>query len=480
MIQAAYAHRAREDAMPEATAPNRTLLYKWIANLIIPIAAYLLLVQYSSLTPPMVAFLAVTLWAVCAWAMETLNDIAVGILLPGLYILFCEGVNIGVVYAPWRSEIWIISVGGFILGKIIQETGLGKRIAMGSVRAMGGSFSGALLGLTIGAILLSPLVPSIMGKAAILCGVAISLCDAMNFKPKGREATAIMLGACIAVGSTKLAWLTGAGDLVMGMGLVDKAMNIQTSWMEYAKYNFVPAMLYTFLSMSIVLVLLRSSVSRETISATVQQTYNELGPMSAEQKRAMFLLLVTVVLLSTDKLHGISAGVVLMIITALAFAPGMALMDAGRLSRVNFAPIFFIMGCMAIGSTGGFLKVTQWMAGLVLPLFSDTGVMLASLCSYATGVGVNFLLTPLAATSTLTAPITELGMRMGLDPRILYFSFQYGLDNLIFPYEYALYLYFFSSGYINFREMALVMAVRMLLAGLFVACIAMPYWRLVL
>ena len=93
---------------------------------------------------------------------------------------------------------------------------------------------------------------------------------------------------------------------------------------------------------------------------------------------------------------------------------------------------------------------------------------------------MNFLLTPLAATSTLTAPITELGMRMGLDPRILYFSFQYGLDNLIFPYEYALYLYFFSSGYINFREMVLVMAVRMLLAGLFVACIAMPYWRLVL
>lgn len=466
--------------MPEAPVLNRTLLWKWIANLLIPVAVYLLLSKNSSLTQPMAAFLAVTVWAVCAWAMETLNDIAVGILLPGLYILFCEGVNIGVVYAPWRSEIWIIAVGGFILGKIIQETGLGRRIAMGSVSAMGGSFSGALLGLTIGAVILSPLVPSIMGKAAILCGVAVSLCDAMNFKPKSREATAIMLGTCIAVGSTKLAYLTGAGDLVMGMGLVDKTMGIQTTWMDYAKYNFVPAMLYTFLSMGIVLALLRSSVSREAIRATVQQAYSELGPMSAEQKRTALLLLLTVALLSTDKLHGISAGVVLMIITALAFAPGMALMDAGRLSRVNFAPIFFIMGCMAIGSTGGFLKVTQWMAELVLPLFNDAGAALASLCSYATGVGMNFLLTPLAATSTLTAPITELGMQMGLDPRILYFSFQYGLDNLIFPYEYALYLYFFSSGYINFREMALVMAVRMLLAGLFVVCIAMPHWRLVL
>ena len=466
--------------MSESSSFDRMMFLKWGASLCIPVAAYFLLITYSSLTHPQAAFLAVTLWAVCAWAMETLNDVAVGLLLPGLYVLLCQGVNLGVVFGPWRSEVWIISVGGFVLGRIIQETGLGRRIAMTSVRAMGSSFPGALLGVTIAAVILSPLVPSIMGKAAILCGVAVSLCDAMDFKPKSREATAIVLGTCIAVGSTKLAYLTGAGDLVMGMGLVDKVMNIQTTWMEYAKYNFVPATIYTFLSMGIVLVLLRTSVSRDVIRATVQHACDEMGPMSSDQKRALYLLLATVILLATDKLHGISAGIVLIIITAVTFMPGVNLMDSKRLARVNFAPIFFIMGCMAIGSTGGFLKVTQWLAGLVLPLFSDTGAWLASLCSYVTGAGVNFLLTPLAATSTLTAPITELGMQMGLDPRILYFSFQYGLDNLIFPYEYALYLYCFSTGYINFKGMALVMAVRMVLAGLFVACIAMPWWRLVL
>ena len=91
---------------------------------------------------------------------------------------------------------------------------------------------------------------------------------------------------------------------------------------------------------------------------------------------------------------------------------------------------------------------------------------------------MNFLLTPLSATSTLSAPITELGVQMGIDPRLLYFSFQYGLDNLLFPYEYALYLYFYSSGYIRFKDMLVVMALRMILAGIFVAVIAMPYWRM--
>lgn len=467
--------------MAEAhSVPVGTMVWKWAVNLLLPLGAYLLLIHNSSLNEAQAAFMAVTLWAVCAWVLNTLNDVAVGLILPGLYVLFCQGVNIGVVYAPWRGEVWIISVCGFILGKIIAETGLGRRIAMSSVRMMGGSFSGALLGFTLGAIILSPLVPSIMGKAAILSGVAISLCEALDFRPRGREATAIVLGTCIAVGSTKLAWLTGAGDLVMGQDLVDKVMHVKTTWMEYALYNCPPALLYTFISMFIVLLVLRTSTSKEHIRDIVTRTHAELGPMTGEQKRAMWLLLLTVLFLATDKLHGISAAVVMMVIIGISFIPGVGLMNGQRLSRVNFAPIFFIMGCMAIGSTGGFLKVTQWLAGLVLPLFQESGAFMASLYSYATGAGLNFLLTPLAATSTLTTPITELGMQMGLDPRILYYSFQYGLDNLIFPYEYALYLYFYSTGYINFKDMVLVMAIRMLVAGLFVACIAMPYWRLVI
>jgi di/tricarboxylate transporter len=450
---------------------------KWGLSLLLPLCVYLGLPRGESLTSPMIAFLAVTLWAVAAWALNTLNEVAVGILLPILYILLC-GVKQTVVFAPWLSEVAIISIGGFILGKIVQTTGLGGRIALGCVKAMGGSFAGALAGITISAAIVAPLVPSVMGKAAIFCAVAISLCDALDFKPKSREATVVLLASCLAVGSTKLAFLTGAGDLVMGMGLVDKIVGRSTTWMEYALLNFPPAMLYTAMSLGIVLLVLRTSVNRESLQSVAREKFAELGPMTDEQKRTLMLLCLAVTLLATDRLHHVSAGSVMVIIPAIAFMPGLALMDSKRLASVSFAPLFFIMGCMSIGAAGGYLKVTQWLAGLVLPLFSDAGATMASLYAYFVGVAVNFLLTPLAATSTLSAPIAELGVQMGLDPRLLYFSFQYGLDNLIFPYEYALYLYFFSFGYISFKDMALVMGVRILFAGLFVAFVAMPWWRM--
>lgn len=461
---------------------SRPVTIKWLASLALPGLLYVLLTTYgdpATLNPNMIMFLCITLWAVCAWAMNTLNDVAVGLLLPMLYVAFC-GVKQGVVFRPWLGDVAIISIGGFVLGKIMGASGLGKRIALASVRSMGGSFVGAMAGLGIGAAIIAPLVPSIMGKAAIFTAIAVALCDALNFRAKTREASAVLLAACVAVGATKLCYLTGAGDLVMGMALADKVMGTHTMWMDYAIHNFVPGMLYMVLSIAIVLLVLRTKTSKESLKASVETAYAGLGPMTPEQKRATALLIFTLVMLATDKLHGFSAGGVLMFITALAFVPGISLMDGKRLTSVNFSPIFFIMGCMSIGAAGGALGVTDWLAGLVLPLLNGYGPTFTGVASYWVGAGLNFLLTPLAATSTITSPLVKLGMELNMEPRILYYAFQYGLDNIIFPYEYALYLYFYSSGYINFRDMALVLVVRMVLAAVFVGLVAIPWWSFII
>ena len=457
-----------------------TLALKWIVSIVIPVIVYFLIpIDGQAVTHPMAMFLAITTWAVCMWAMDGMNEVAVGLILPVLYIVLC-GVKQQVVYSPWLSEVPIIVIGGFALGKILQETGLGKRIGLTCVRCMGGSFIGTLIGLTLAVSIVAPLVPAITGKAAIFCAIGISLCDALDFKPKSREATAVILTCCLAVASTKLCYLTGGADLVLGMGLLNKVSGINTSWMEYAAHNFLPGMLYTAMSVGLVMLILPSKVDRQALRATLQTKYQELGPVTPEQKRAALLMLATLILLATDKLHGVAAGLVLIGITFVAFLPGVRLLDGPKFSKINFAPLFFIMGCMTIGSAGGFLKVTGWIAGITLPYLHGMTDTLAGIASYVLGAGANFLLTPLAATTTMTSPLFELGIQMKMDPRVLFYSFQYGLDNYIFPYEYAVVLYFFSSGYMLFKDMVKVLASRMILTGIFLFFIAIPFWKMVL
>ena len=400
------------------TGKNRSLALKWFISFAIPLIVYWAMpIDGQTVTHHMALFLSITTWAICIWAMDAMNEIAVGLILPVLYIVLC-GVKQQVVYSPWLSEVPLIVIGGFALGKILQETGLGKRIGLTCVRCMGGSFTGTLIGITLAVSIVAPLVPAITGKAAIFCAIGISLCDALDFKAKGREATAVILTCCLAVASTKLCYLTGGADLVLGMGLLQKASGISSTWMEYAMHNFLPGMLYTFMSVGLVMLILPSKVDRQALRATLQTKYQELGPVTSEQKRAAILMLVTLILLATDKLHGVAAGLVLIGVTFAAFLPGVRLLDGPKFSKINFAPLFFIMGCMTIGSAGGFLKVTTWIANNTLPYLHGMTTTTAGLASYVLGALANFLLTPLAATTTMTSPVTELGIQMNMDPRI--------------------------------------------------------------
>ena len=136
------------------------------------------------------------------------------------------------------------------------------------------------------------------------------------------------------------------------------------------------------MSVGLVMLILPSKVDRQALRATLQTKYQELGPVTSEQKRAAILMLVTLILLATDKLHGVAAGLVLIGVTFAAFLPGVRLLDGPKFSKVNFAPLFFIMGCMTIGSAGGFLKVTTWIANNTLPYLHGMTTTTAGLASY--------------------------------------------------------------------------------------------------
>lgn len=468
--------------MSQAATNNTSILtmVKWLVSLLVPVVTYWILpIDGVTLTHPMAMFLVLTFWAVSVWSMDLLNDISVGMLLPVLYIVFCA-VPARVIAGPWSSQVPNIVIGGFILCKVLQETGLGRRIGLGCMRAMGGSFKGTLWGLMLAVFIVNPLIPAVTGKALIFAAIVISLCESLDIKKQSREATALMLVAFLSVASSKMCFLTGGGDLVIGMELVDKVLGTQTGWLEYAKWNFIPAAIYTVLCVFLVIIMLPSKMDKNELKVVLEKRYQELGPMTMQEKKATLLMIFTLLLLCTDKLHGMGAGMSLIVVSFLAFLPKVEVMNSERLKSVNFSPLFFIMGCMAIGSAGNFLNVTDWIAANTLHYFEGLSVTWAGIASYVLGVVGNFLLTPLAATASLTSPLTELGVQMNVEPRILYFSFKYGFDNYLFPYEYAVLLLFYGFGYMHFGSMVKVLAVRMIITVPFLLLIAIPFWKLVM
>lgn len=88
------------------------------------------------------------------------------------------------------------------------------------------------------------------------------------------------------------------------------------------------------------------------------------------------------------------------------------------------------------------------------------------------------MLTPLAAVSSLSLPWTEIAHQLNMNPLPMLYSFLYGLDQYIFPYEYALYMYIFGTGYITPKHMFKGLGLRIVFvtAGLL---LQIPYWKLI-
>lgn len=455
---------------------DTVLALKWAASLLLPLLMFCLPAS-SGLTMPMKIFLAITLWAVISWAVTTLSDVVVAMLLPILYVL-AGLLPYKQAMGGWTAQLTVLMIGGLILGKVVMDTGLAKRIALWCVNHTGGSFSGALLGLTLAAIIMAPFVPSVTAKLILLSVIAMGLCDALGYKPRSREATAVCLAAYLAVTASKMCYLTGSGDVVLPVSLMDEVTGVPTTWLTYALYNFIPGMIYTGLSLGLVLLLLRPR-NAISIKAIAAEQYAQLGKMGVNEHKAVGLLVVTLVVLMTEPLHGIPTAITMFLVGMAAFFPGLNFMTGKSFGAMNMNLIFFVNGCMAIGICANAVGMNAWMSQYMLVLLQQDSAIWSVLNCYWIGLAVNFLLTPVAAFVSMVAPMTQIALDMGVNPMLFVHAFQYGLDQYVIPYEYAPLLLAYGMGYIGFGDMVKVLGARMVVGAVFIMAVAFPYWSFI-
>lgn len=460
-------------AVGHSSSPLKVKI-QWLITLGIPIA--LAFVPTTAVfTKPISLFLSITLWAMFSWMFSLVPETVVGFILPILYIV--AGVATpNDAFSPWLSNVPWVCFGGVVMGHIMLNTGLAKRIAYKAILVTGGTYKRTLVGILLGGLIMAPLIPSIMAKISIFSVIGIAICQALNLKPKSRAAAGVMMTSFIAVSGPKLSYLTGAADNTLAMGLVAKVTGTMITWGEFALHNAIIGIIYSFISLLIVFIVLKPETEFDSVDV-MKAHYKELGPISFEEKKAAIMILATFILMATDSLHHIDVGWILMMLAAITFFPKVGLFQSEQLSKMNFSMLFFICGAMSIGAVAAKVGVVKLAANALLPLLQ--GNQLYTFISvYFFGVIMKFFLTPLAATSMFMTTIAETAVKLGLHPYSLVYVFKYGIDQYVFPYEYAVLLYIYSFGYISLNHIFKVMIPRIFTTAVFLAVVAYPYWKL--
>ncbi len=355
------------------------------------------------------------------------------------------------------------------------NTGLAKRLAFWCVLPFGSSFTAILTGLMLAGMMIAPFMPSALGKMAIMSIIGIGVCDVLQLQPKSRAASAVMLTCFFAVSCPALSYATGGLHVAIAVGFLGKVTSGGLGWLDYAYHNWIIGMVFSIASIILVIFLLKPEHPIEE-AGTIRARYEQMGSVSAPEKRTLTILALIMLGFVTDRIHGLDPAWIMVLATVSFFLPGIRLMDGEKFGRLAFPLLFFITGAMSIGATATFLGVSRWIAEGLIPMLSDSSFF-AVLVAYGFGVVSSFFIQSVALAGLFTPPLIDAALQLGVSPHAIVYSFLRGTDQAIFPYQFAVLAYVCSFGYISYRHVILVMSIRTVVDTCLFIGVAYPYWK---
>ncbi len=328
--------------------------------------------------------------------------------------------------------------------------------------------------MVIAGVLLNFMVP---GKLALpFAALSYGICTALELG-KSKESAGIMLAAAMGALMPPQMFAFNPTFFILVNGGLEATGPLELSWWGFFFNNAVGIVFILFMTF----VASRVFKPAAPISGKVyfRDEYKKLGGMSSKEKKAIVVVLALFLALITNKWHGVDAGWCFALIPLVMFFPGVNIGTKETIAKVNYRFIIFVASCMTIGSTAGALGLGKLVANMVMPVLEGRSTTFVLMFVWALCVALNFLLTPLAVMSAFALPLGQIAVDLGINPLAMYFTMTNGLEQLLMPYEVALYLIFFSFGLIELKYFTKFLGLKMIFNGVFVCLILIPYWNLV-
>lgn len=457
--------------MPDAIRKtNPKTLIMWICVIAAPIIVMLIPTQ-GVFTPQLRTFSAITLTAILLFAFNILPNFVVAVALPVSYMLL-NVAEPNIAFAAWFSNIPWMFMGGFLLANVLERIGLLNRVAFWSIIKTGGTYSGILWGLAIAGIILNLIAP---GKAYVpMAALSFGICKALNFE-KSRESAGIMMGGFFASWFPTFFLYNPTFAIMPSLG--KEVAPVQITWLQYF-INNIPFVLWLAVCIFMVIKLCKPKKQIDIKDYAIQE-YSKLGKVSLEEKKSIIVVSLLFVFMFTSDIHGIDVGWGFALIPLLFFIPGINVGKPVDISKINFTMAIFTTACLSIGHVANSLGIGQIIANAVLPLLQGKSVFFVIGAVWLVCVVAKIFLTPLATYATLTVPLTQIALSLGISPLVIYYTMNLSTTEILFPYQWALVLIFMGYNLTSGKDFTRIWGTKMVLSFVFVLAIAVPYWMLI-
>lgn len=430
----------------------------------------MILFQYASLSATLLCGVAILLWATA--------------LLPEyqtalLFFLFATVLGIAspdAVFAGFSSPAFWLVFSGIVIGLAIQRTSLGERFLRTFLALAPTSHSGIVAALAILGLALSFFMPSSMGRVVMIVPIAVMVADQLGLAQGTRSRGALIATAALG------AYLPSAGILPANIPNLILASGAEALY--GITFRYVDYLIATFPTVGLgkLILIIATGLFLSSGTGRVKDRIEPMGPMQADEKKLAAILLATVILWTTDALHGINPAWI-----GLAAAIACLLPRFGMLNEKSFnhelpwAPLIHTAGIIGLGavvaSSGlgeglgrSLTNITPFVAGYTFWNFMLLVILLTVICTMTTTPGLPAVATPLAG---IIADSSGLPLQAVLLAQTLAFS------TIIFPYQGAPLVFAFYVAGVPFKTAVKMLMIITIGSIFLIAPLTYLWWRVI-
>ncbi|AYY81780.1 MULTISPECIES: SLC13 family permease [Proteus] len=460
----------RDDiAKPAPSSPKKNGKKITLKTIGIPLALLVLLALFFMPTPDglsiegqkaIAIFCAALILWVCGSLPIYLTSMLVIVLLPMTGTVTKEKVVFGTL---GYDVIWLM-VSAFVLTSAMIKSNIARRFALWMITNFGQTPKKALFVLVLINFCIVFFVPSTTARATLMVPICMILLEVHKAIPgKSNYGKLMMLQGVQADALATSGVMTGTAANIIAVGFINSQAGGSIGYIDWLIASFPLALIGMTLSFFVGLKLFsfKGEVDFEGSLKKLKKERSELGFLTLNEKKAMYIFLMTVFLWATESYHQDVVGFKISVYMTAVIAAILCLMPRIGLLTWNEANIkwdlmIFAAGAYAAGNTLESTQGAQWLIGkmvygLGLENMSTTMVyiVVVFICMYS-----HLIFTSKTVKTTILIPaIIALAKTLGMDPVTLALAASFTLTYTItLPPHSKVNTIYFSTGYFSVLE----------------------------
>lgn len=424
-----------------------TEIFGWIFTLVSPLVVFFLL-EKINIPSENKWFLSFLTCSISMWMFRLLPEF-----VPGLFLLMSTLMfglaPIPVVLIGLSSETFLLIMSVFVISLLITSSGLTHRFAIFLMNFASRSVIGLNLAIFLIGTILTPMVPSIVSRCALVPPIVTKMLHSLKINEKSM--LSVQFAASAFFGCSIFANVVLSSSLMnfVVLGLLPLQEQDQFQWLGWLKAASVYGITVAVGYFGFMFIAMLFTEKKKINTDRFAQQATALGKFRQEEITAILGILILTLGLLTNSYHKIHPALITLFVMFCILGFGFITKKQFQ-TEIDWPFLIFMAAAVSITSTIKYLGMDIWISDFLRIITANSNsatLFLTYTCIITLIVRIFIPIAP--AVVILCTTFIPLAVNEGINPWLVCFMILVAADIWFAPYQNSFYLIFEEAGLIN-------------------------------